>query len=58
MPTIGRLYLLVWTFYEKSCADAPIEADFKAENLFSNRSDNILWCVHCKVMELSPNIPS
>ena len=31
----------------QSCADAPIEADFKAENLFSNRSDNILWCVHC-----------
>ena len=31
----------------QSCADAPIEANFKAENLFSNRSDKTNWCVHC-----------
>ena len=26
----------------QSCADSPIEANFKAENLFSNRSDKML----------------
>ena len=29
------------------CTDGPIERKFKAENLFSHRSDKTFWCVHC-----------